>query len=46
MPIRLMGIDIVGPFIKTQGRKQLLVIVVDYFTKWVETEQLARISEG
>jgi hypothetical protein len=38
-------LDIIGPF--PIGRRQLkfLVVVIDYFTKWVEAEPLATITE-
>ena len=39
------GLDIMGPF--PIGRRQLkfLVVAIDYFTKWVEVEPLATITE-
>ncbi|KAL0433780.1 UNVERIFIED_CONTAM: hypothetical protein Slati_2712300 [Sesamum latifolium] len=52
--IRLtMGTDIVGPFPLAAGpfplaagQRKFLLVAVDYFTKWVEAEPLARITEG
>lgn len=44
-PFARWGIDIVGPFIKTKGSNQFLVVVVDYFTKWVDAEPLSKITE-
>ncbi|KAL0458115.1 UNVERIFIED_CONTAM: hypothetical protein Slati_0438700 [Sesamum latifolium] len=41
-----MGIDIVGPFPLAAGQRKFLLVAVDYFTKWVEAEPLARITEG
>ena len=45
-PFTQWGIDIMGPF--PIGRKQykLLIIVIDYFTKWVEAEPTATIIEA
>ena len=39
------GIDIMGPL--PQGKRQMkfLLVVIDYFTKWVEAEALATITE-
>lgn len=37
-------IDIVGPFLKAPGRLKFLIIVIDYFTKWVEAEVVATIT--
>uniref|UniRef100_A0A2N9GA19 Uncharacterized protein n=1 Tax=Fagus sylvatica TaxID=28930 RepID=A0A2N9GA19_FAGSY len=44
-PFAQWGLDIMGPF--PVGRKQLkfLVVGIDYFTKWVEAEPLATITE-
>jgi ribosomal protein L21E len=35
-PWHTIGIDIMGPFPATQRQKQYLLVVVDYFTRWVE----------
>ena len=37
--------DIVGPFPKATGNKRWLLVDIDYFTKWVETEPLANIKD-
>uniref|UniRef100_A0A2N9F5L1 RNase H type-1 domain-containing protein n=1 Tax=Fagus sylvatica TaxID=28930 RepID=A0A2N9F5L1_FAGSY len=44
-PFAQWGLDIMGPF--PIGRRQLkfLVMAIDYFTKWVEAEPLATITE-
>ncbi|KAL0457775.1 UNVERIFIED_CONTAM: hypothetical protein Slati_0404700 [Sesamum latifolium] len=46
LPFRQWGIDIVGPFPLACGQRKFLLVAVDYFTKWVEAEPLARITEG
>ena len=45
-PFLTLGIDIVGPL--PQGKKQVkfLVVAIDYFTKWVEVESSAIITEA
>ncbi|KAL0399983.1 UNVERIFIED_CONTAM: hypothetical protein Sradi_2341600 [Sesamum radiatum] len=40
------GIDIVGPFPLAAGQRKFPLVAVDYFTKWVEAEPMARITEG
>lgn len=36
--------DIVGPFpLATRGR-EFLIVAVDYFTKWIEAEPVAKIT--
>ncbi|KAL0417081.1 UNVERIFIED_CONTAM: hypothetical protein Slati_3540000 [Sesamum latifolium] len=44
--IRLWRMDIVGPFPLAAGQRKFLLVAIDYFTKWVEAEPLARITEG
>ncbi|GJU65032.1 reverse transcriptase domain-containing protein [Tanacetum coccineum] len=38
------GIDISGPFSEGQGKVKFLIIVVDYFTKWIEAKPVATIT--
>ena len=35
-PWHTIGIDIMGPFQQTARKKRFLLVVVDYFTRWVE----------
>ncbi|KAL0439574.1 UNVERIFIED_CONTAM: Gag-Pol polyprotein [Sesamum latifolium] len=37
--------DLVGLFPQATGQRKFLIVVVDYFTKWVEAEPLAKITE-
>jgi len=36
--------DILGAFPLGRGQTKFLVVVVDYFTKWIEVEALTRIT--
>lgn len=36
--------DIVGPFPLALGQKRFLVVIVDYFTKWIEAKPFAKIT--
>ena len=38
------GIDLIGQLSKGRGEAQYVVVVVDYFTKWVEAEALTSIT--
>lgn len=38
--------DIVGPFPIALAQKKFLLVVVDYFSKWVKAEALEHITEG
>ncbi|XP_065620879.1 uncharacterized protein LOC136063846 [Quercus suber] len=46
MAICTMGIDIVGPLPLDKGQVKFLLVAIDYFTKWVEAEPLATITEA
>ena len=39
------GLDIMGPFPTALRQLKFLVVGIDYFTKWVEAEPLAIITE-
>nr|KYP52363.1 Retrovirus-related Pol polyprotein from transposon 17.6 [Cajanus cajan] len=43
-PFNRWGIDILGPFPIAVRQLKFLIVVVDYFTKWVEAEPIATIS--
>ncbi|RDX93904.1 Gypsy retrotransposon integrase-like protein 1, partial [Mucuna pruriens] len=43
-PFHKWGVDILGPFPPTLGQVKYLIVVVDYFTKWIEAEPVAMIS--
>jgi hypothetical protein len=38
------GIDIVGPLTTAQGNYMYAVVVVEYFTKWIEVKPLVNIA--
>lgn len=37
--------DLLGPFPPASGQRRFLIVIVDYFTKWVEAKPLASITE-
>ncbi|KAJ0468174.1 putative nucleotidyltransferase, Ribonuclease H [Helianthus annuus] len=43
-PFQKWGVDIVGPFPRSSGSAQYLLVAVDYFTKWVEARPFTTIS--
>ena len=45
-PFAQWGLDIMGPFSTAVRQLKFLVVSIDYFTKWVEAEALATISEN
>ena len=44
-PFAQWGLDIMGPFPTALRQLKFLVVRIDYFTKWVEAEPLATITE-
>ena len=44
-PFAQWGLDIMGPFPIAMRQLKFLIVVIDYFTKWVEAEALATITE-
>ena len=45
-PFAQWGINIVGPLPQGKGQVKFLLIAINYFTKWVEAEALATITEA
>ncbi|KAL2226838.1 UNVERIFIED_CONTAM: Retrovirus-related Pol polyprotein from transposon [Sesamum indicum] len=45
-PFDQWGINIVGPFPPAQAQKKFIIVAVEYFSKWVEAEAVAKISEN
>jgi hypothetical protein len=43
-PLFMWGTDILGPFPSSIGQAKLIIVAIDYFTKWVEAEALSSIS--
>ncbi|KAL5550934.1 hypothetical protein UlMin_001110 [Ulmus minor] len=39
------GIDLIGPLPTARGQLKYAVVAIDYYTKWVEAEALAKITE-
>ncbi|XP_021757974.1 uncharacterized protein LOC110723010 [Chenopodium quinoa] len=44
IPFALWGMDIVGSFPSATGSRKFLLVAVDYFTKWIEVEPVAKIT--
>ncbi|CAL8117216.1 unnamed protein product [Prunus armeniaca] len=43
-PFAQWGLDFIGPMPQGKGQVKYIIVVVDYFTKWVEAEPLATIT--
>ena len=43
-PFIHLGMDIIGPLPITERNNQYIIVIVDYFTKWVEAEPLATVT--
>ncbi|KAL5548928.1 hypothetical protein UlMin_004159 [Ulmus minor] len=44
-PFAKWGIDLIGPLPTARGQLKYDVVAIDYYTKWVEAEALAKITE-
>ncbi|KAK8933512.1 hypothetical protein KSP39_PZI015592 [Platanthera zijinensis] len=44
-PFAQWGIDLLGPLPLASGQRKFIIMAIDYFTKWVEAEPLAKITE-
>nr|XP_018677532.1 PREDICTED: uncharacterized protein LOC103974988 [Musa acuminata subsp. malaccensis] len=45
-PFAQWGLDILGPLPPASGQRKYIIVGVDYFTRWVEAESLATITES
>ncbi|KAK3028927.1 hypothetical protein RJ639_039936 [Escallonia herrerae] len=45
IPFAMWGMDILGPFPLASAQRKFVIVAIDYFTKWVEVEALATITE-
>ena len=43
-PFDLWGIDILGPFPRATKQRKFIIVAVEYYTRWVEAEALAKIT--
>ncbi|XP_021749474.1 uncharacterized protein LOC110715212 [Chenopodium quinoa] len=43
-PFAQWGMDIIGPFTSATGGRKFLIVGIDYFTKWIEAEPVAKIT--
>ncbi|KAK3028740.1 hypothetical protein RJ639_037763 [Escallonia herrerae] len=45
IPFAMWGVDILGPFPPASAQRKFIIVAIDNFTKWVEVEALATITE-
>ncbi|GJV12570.1 reverse transcriptase domain-containing protein [Tanacetum coccineum] len=43
-PFYKWGIDIAGPFLAGPGKVKFLIVVIDYYNKWIEAKPMATIT--
>ncbi|OMO67808.1 Integrase, catalytic core [Corchorus olitorius] len=44
-PFAMWGLDLIGPLPMATRRRKFVIVACDYFTKWVEAEPLASITQ-
>ena len=45
LPFDKWGMDLLGPFPAASGQRRFLMVAIDYFSKWIEAEPLASITD-
>ena len=45
MPFDKWGMDLLGPFRLAKGQRKFVIIVINYFSKYVEVEPLSTITD-
>ena len=45
LPFDKWGIDLLGPFPQAKGQREFIIVVIDYFSKYVEAEALSSITD-
>jgi hypothetical protein len=45
-PLQRWGLDLLGPLPPTQGNLKYVVVVVEYFSKWIKAKPLATITSA
>jgi hypothetical protein len=45
-PLQTWGLDLLGPLPPAQGNLKYVVVVVEYFSKWIEAKPLATITSA
>jgi hypothetical protein len=45
-PLHWWGIDIVGKLTPAQGNYTFAIVVLEYFTKWIEVKPVANVSSA
>ncbi|CAL9012001.1 unnamed protein product [Prunus brigantina] len=45
-PFMQWAIDLVGPLPPAPAKKEMMIVVTDYFTKWIEVEALSSTKEA
>ena len=43
-PFAWWGLDLLGPFVVETNQNKYLIVAIDYFSKWIEVEDLAKIT--
>jgi transposase InsO family protein len=46
LAIRVLGLDMIGPFKKAQGGYTHVLVAIDKFTKWIEVKPIACLTSA
>ncbi|KAK8945084.1 hypothetical protein KSP39_PZI007855 [Platanthera zijinensis] len=43
-PFAVWGMDLIGPFPMASGQRRFIIVMIDYFSKWIEAKALAKTT--
>ncbi|KAK8935545.1 hypothetical protein KSP39_PZI013055 [Platanthera zijinensis] len=43
-PFTIWGMDLIGPFPQASGQRKFILVMIDYFSKWIEARALAKTT--
>ncbi|KAK8918566.1 hypothetical protein KSP39_PZI021170 [Platanthera zijinensis] len=43
-PFAIWGMDLIGPFPQASGQRKFILVMIDYFSKWIEARALAKTT--
>ncbi|KAK8956702.1 hypothetical protein KSP39_PZI001093 [Platanthera zijinensis] len=43
-PFAIWGMDLIGPFPMASSQRRFILVMIDYFTKWIEAKALAKTT--
>ena len=45
LPFEKWGLDLLGSFLPAKGQRKFIIVALDYFSKYLEAEQLSTVTD-